>query len=81
MLKTAIVLALLSCSPATQTRVNQVHDTVCPELTAIEAITIAVLQEQHATDQRINEVHAGFLALQAACLATVPAPAPAPVGS
>jgi hypothetical protein len=71
------LLALLSCSPAATTRINEVHNTLCPELLAIEALTLAVLQERNVSEQRINEAHAGFLALQAACAATEPAAAPA----
>lgn len=76
----AFLAALACCSPTTQNRINEVHNTICPELLALEAITLAVLKEQNASDQRINEAHAGFLALQAACAATTP-PTPAPAGS
>lgn len=72
MSKTLAMMFLLACSTANQNRVNEVHNAVCPELVAIEAITLAVLQEQNASEQRINEAHAGFLALQAACVATTP---------
>lgn len=72
----ALLVLLASCSPATSKGVTAVHDTLCPELVAIEAITLAVLQERGVSEQRINETHAGFLALQAACVATTASTTP-----
>jgi hypothetical protein len=76
MFRTIALLFLFACSPATSKGVTTVHNTLCPELVAIEAITLAVLQEQGVSEQRINETHAGFLALQAACVATTASTTP-----